>query len=495
MHPRITAALLTGLGLLGGFGPVGRAAAPVPPALVLSPCELEHPLRLTVVPAECGVLQVPENPGDPAGRRIGLRIARVPAISRRKLADPLFVLAGGPGQAASSFYATVAGAFARINRDRDIVLVDQRGTGRSHLLDCPEDEETLYRAGEEEIARSTRACLRTLDARASVGWYTTSIAVQDLEAVRRALGYGPIDLYGVSYGTRVAQHYIRRFPGRVRAVILDGVLPPALAVGPAVALDAEAALQGILARCAQDAPCHARFADPVADYHAVRAALARAPASVQLPDPVSGAPRQLDFGADQLAAVLRLASYSADYAALLPLMLHGAASRADYAPLAAQFLLFQRAYGDIAVGMHNSVVCAEDVPFYDEHAIDRARLAQTFMGAAQVDALRTVCGIWPHGPVDADFHAPLASHVPALLLSGSADPVTPPAYAHAAARGFARARELVLAGFAHGQLTAPCMGRVLARFLEAPDPQALDARCLEKARPMPFFVTLNGPAP
>jgi len=145
--------------------------------------------------------------------------------------------------------------------------------------------------------------------------------------------------------------------------------------------------------------------------------------------------------------------------------------------------------------MHNSVVCAEDVPFYDAHAIERDRLAATFMGTAQVDGLRVVCGIWPHGPVDADFHAPLDSGVPALLLSGSADPVTPPAYARTAAGGFAHARALVLEGFAHGQLTAPCMGRVLARFLEAPDPKALDASCLEKARPMPFFVTLNGPAP
>jgi pimeloyl-ACP methyl ester carboxylesterase len=477
------------------LGDIPGACAQAAPTLTLSSCELVHPLRLTVVAAECGVLSVAENPADPHSRRIGLHVARVPAISRRKLADPLFVLAGGPGQAASAFYATVAGAFARINRDRDIVLIDQRGTGGSNLLDCPEDEAALYRASDAQILESTRACLSTLSARASVAYYTTSIAVQDLEQVRRALGYARIDLYGVSYGTRVAQHYIRRFPEAVRAVILDGVLPPTLAIGPAAALDAENALRAILTRCLEDPPCQAHFADPPADYLAVRAALARGAVHVRLPDPTGGEPRQLDFGPDQLAMVLRLASYSSDYSALLPLMLHAAQASADYTQLAAQFLLIQRSFEDVATGMNNSVVCAEDVPFYDTHAIDRAALAATFMGTSQIDGLRSVCGVWPRGPMDADFHAPLKSTVPALLLSGSADPVTPPAYAQQAAAGFTHARQLVLAGFAHGQLTAPCMGRVLARFLEAPDPAALDVSCTARARPLPFFVTVNGPAP
>ncbi|HEY1492480.1 MAG TPA: alpha/beta fold hydrolase, partial [Steroidobacteraceae bacterium] len=416
MMRMLTAAVL-GAGLLLGLPQNVRAAA----VLALSPCELTHPLRLTVVPAECGVLTVAEHPGDPASRRLGLHVARVPAVSRRKLADPLFVIAGGPGQAASAFYATVAGAFARINRDRDIVLLDQRGTGGSNLLDCPGDEETLYRLSDAQVAQQTRACLSALGARADVAYYTTSIAVQDLEQVRRALGYARIDIYAVSYGTRVAQHYIRRYPQAVRAVILDGVLPPELAVGPAVALDAENALRAILARCQNDAACHAQFAEPREDYLAVRAALTKGPVRVRLPDPLHGAARELAFGSDQLAMVLRLASYSADYSALLPLLLHTARAGADYSQLAAQFLLIQRSYEDVATGMHNSVVCAEDVPFYDTHAIDRAQLAATFMGASQIDGLRIVCGVWPRGPVDADFHAPLKSTVPALLLSGSDD--------------------------------------------------------------------------
>jgi pimeloyl-ACP methyl ester carboxylesterase len=472
--------------------PPGVYAAP---ALPLTACVIEHPLRLSVLAADCGVLEVPENPAAPQGRQIGLHVARIPAVSRRKLADPLFVLAGGPGQAAGAFYATVAGAFERVHRERDIVLIDQRGTGSSNALECAEDEDGLYRASEAEVAAATRRCLAALGARAEVAYYTTSVAVTDLERVRAALGYERLNLYGVSYGTRVAQHYLRRYPARVRAVILDGVVPPQLVIGPAIALDAESALRRILARCAAEAQCRARFGNPQDDYQALRVTLRQRTIPVALPDPSTGERQHLEFNLDHLASVLRLGGYSADYAALLPLLLHDAAARADYTPLAAQFLLLQRAYEGLAVGMHNSVLCAEDVPRYDTLTIDRAALAQTFIGTAAVDTLTTICRLWPRGPVDADFHAPLQSVVPALLLSGSEDPVTPPQYASQAAAGFAHAREVVLAGFGHGQLTAPCVGRLLAQFLAHASVETLDLRCTSLARPMPFFTSLNGPPP
>ena len=467
------------------------SGAPLTP-LTLTPCVIEHPLRLTVVPAECGELEVPENPQSPQGRQIRLHVARAPAISRRPEADALFVLAGGPGQAATAFYASVAGAFGRIQRERDIVLIDQRGTGGSNELACKEDEARLYEATGPEVAELARRCLIALSARADPAFYTTSLAVADLERVRAALGYARIDLYGVSYGTRVAQQYLRRYPKRVRALILDGVVPPQLAIGPDVALDAESALHGILRRCSAEPPCRARFSDPMQDYEAVRAHLAAGALPLRVTDPSGGALRQVSFGAGELATVLRLGGYSADYAALLPLFLNLGA-HGDFSALAAQSLLLTRSFEGIALGMHNSVVCAEDVPFWG--AIDRERLARTFMGAAQVEALATLCSIWPHGAVDQDLHAPLASAVPTLLLSGGDDPVTPPRYAQLAAAQFTQARQIVLAGFGHGQLTVPCMDRVLQDFLSHPVIAALDLSCLDRARPMPFFTSVNGPPP
>ncbi|HUA90100.1 MAG TPA: alpha/beta fold hydrolase [Steroidobacteraceae bacterium] len=488
--PTVPLRLLGALALCLGGAPAGAA----PPGLALTPCVLEHPLKLSVTPAECGVLEVAENPKDPAGRRIALAVARVPAISTRKRPDALFVLAGGPGQSARQFYASVARAFARIGRDRDIVLLDQRGTGGSNPLTCPEDEDRLYQATGAEVAALARSCLATVRRHADPAFYTTSLAVGDLERARAALGYASIDLYGVSYGTRVAQQYLRRYPARVRALILDGVVPATLAIGPDVALDAERAVAAILKRCTGQPGCAQRYPDVLGDYARVRAALAAHPVPVSVPDPSSGKLQHFDFDHDQLGSVLRLSGYSADYAALLPLLLDGAAA-GDYGPLAAQFLVLKRSFESIALGMHNSVVCAEDVPYWDAAAIDRAALARTFMGAAQVDALTTLCGIWPHGPVDADLHAPLASPVPALLLSGGDDPVTPPAYAAQAARGLTGALSLTLPGLGHGQLTAPCMDRVLAAFLERGTATNLEVSCLAADRPMPFFTSVNGPGP
>jgi pimeloyl-ACP methyl ester carboxylesterase len=475
--------------------PALGAPAPAAAVLTLTPCELEHPLHLSVVAAMCGVLSVAENPDEPAGRRIGLQVAKVPAVSRAGSADALFVLAGGPGQAAGAFYASLAGAFGRIHRDRDIVLVDQRGTGKSNPLECPEEADWREAASPAQVTASAQRCLEGLRTHARAAFYTTSVAVRDLEAVRAALGYARIDLYGVSYGTRVAQQYLRRYPQHVRAVILDGVVPPELAIGPQVALDAESALHRILTRCVSEKGCRERFGDPSRDYEALRVKLAQHAVAVTLPDPAAGEPRLVEFGHDEFATVLRLGAYSADYAALLPLLLHTAATKADFAPLAAQFLLLTRSYETLATGMHNSVVCTEDVPFWENRALDRAASAATFMGAAAIDALIALCRVWPHGPIDADLHQPLHASAPALLLSGGDDPVTPPAYARQAARGFSQVLQLELPGFGHGQLTAPCMDRVLAQFLRLGSTTDLDTSCTRNARPLPFFTSVNGPPP
>src|SRR5882757_8852708 len=461
--------------------------------LALTACKLEDPSKVAIVLAECGDLSVPENPAEPGGRSILVRVARVPAINRHKQPDPLFVLAGGPGMAATTFYASAAFSFERIHRDRDIVLVDQRGTGKSNPLNCALDDDDLYRASDAEVAANAHRCLATLEKTANVAFYTTSIAVQDLDSVRAALGYQRINLYGVSYGTRVAQHYVRRFPDRTRAVILDGVVPPQLALGPATALNAEQALMRILARCANDSECKKRFGDPAASYHSLRSSLQAHPVPVSLADPTSGKPSKLDFTEYHLATVLRLGSYTAEQAALLPLMLHSATASVNFTPLASQFLLVNRSYGDaLAYGMHNSVVCSEDVPYWDLQKVNRAELEKTYLGTAQLDGLKSMCSVWPRGPIDADFHAQLHSEVPALLLSGGDDPVTPPADAEQARRGFAHGIHIVMKGFGHGQLTAPCVDRVMAKFIALGGIEGLDVSCTRNDTPMPFFITVGG---
>ena len=470
----------------------GRPAAAATGTVSLHECRLEHPLKVASVAARCGVLEVAENPAEPHGRTIRLHVAVVPALNRRSHAAPLFLLAGGPGQAASDLYVSYAGAFARVNRNHDIVLLDQRGTGQSEPLFCdyPED----WRETRDElpaIRQATLACLARYGER--VRYYTSSVAALDLERARAALGYAQIDLYGASYGTRMAELYLRHHADVVQAVILDGVTYPEQAIGPETPLDGERALDLILRRCRSSPQCAAAYPDLGTEYGALRAKFGPGSASLNLPDPSSGEPLELDFNRGVLAAALRLLSYNATQASLLPTLIHQASS-GRLAGLAAQTVMMAREIrGQLASGMQNSVVCSEDVPFFP--AVDRQRLDATYQGTEQLDALAEICKLWPKGPVDADLHDPLHSEVPSLLLSGEADPVTPPANAERLARGLARHRLLVLSGEGHGQLATGCMPRVVAAFLDARDPQALDAACLEVHRPAPFFVGSTGPAP
>jgi pimeloyl-ACP methyl ester carboxylesterase len=495
-HTLVPSALLLGYALLTGAANAADSPVPATARLTLAPCQPEHPEHIASVTAECGVLSVPENRDRPGGRRISLYVARVPAINRRKRPDPLFVLAGGPGMAATTFYTTVAPAFERIRRDRDIVLLDQRGTGRSNPLNCQLSDDLIAEATDAQIVAEAGRCLKQTSAHADVAYYTTSVAVRDLDEVRAALGYEQINLYGGSYGTRVAQHYVRRYPTHTRSVVLDGVVPPTLALGPAVALDAEQALLSILSRCAEEPECRAHFGDPAADYRKLSARMRAQPVPILLADPTTGESSKLVLSMLHLATVLRLATYTPQEAALLPLILHRASESGDFKPLASQYLLVSRSLGGVlSYGMHNSVVCAEDVPFYGGIAIDRRRLEQTYLGPSAVDGLRDICQVWPRGPIDGDFHEPLHAAVPALLLSGSDDPATPAASGELASRGFKNGLHVTLKGFGHGQLVAPCVDRVMARFVDAASVQGLDVSCTSLDKPTPFFTSLNGPPP
>lgn len=467
--------------------------------VALEDCRLEQAQGLGSVAAECGSLEVPENRSIADGRRISLFVARIPALSRRRSPDPLFILAGGPGLGASAFYAATAPAFARINRDRDLILVDQRGTGRSSPLLCPVDEQQLWDADAATTAQLMRECRDRLAVDHDLAQYTTSVAVRDLEAVRVALGYGAINIYGSSYGTRVAQHYARRFPQHARALILDGVVPPERVLGTTTPVDAEATLERIFARCREAPACRERFGDPAQDYLELRRKLDNGPISLRLAHPRSGEIINMDFTAQLFAGALRLASYSADQAALLPLTLAMANRENRFEPLAAQFLVATAGYDALlAYGMHNSVICSEDVPLFDAEHLRRRELEGTFLGTAQVDSLLSLCADWPRGPVDKDLHQKLASDTPALLLSGTADPVTPAAFGDEAALGFSAALHLKFRDQGHGQLGQPCVDRLMAQFLDKATPgqvPEVDSACIERIQPPPFFLSVNGPAP
>ncbi|HEU0225002.1 MAG TPA: alpha/beta hydrolase [Steroidobacteraceae bacterium] len=463
--------------------------------LSLAPCRISDPHGLVSVEARCGKLSVPEDPDEPQGAAIQLAVAVVPAIATRAKPDPLFLLAGGPGQGAIEGYAPLLGAFAGVRRERDLVLVDQRGTGGSNRLDCEMPEEA-FASGEippATLREMARACLAGLDARPQ--FYTTSIAVRDLEAVRAALGYERINVFGASYGTRVAQHYARRHPERTRTVALDSVIPPDLVLIPRIALESQTALDGTFARCQADAACNARFPQVAAQFRLLDERLRRVAPVIPFADPVSGDGGELEVTRAHLLTMARMLTYSARTASLLPLVVHEAASRGNYAPLAAQAeMIGEDLERMIAMGMHHSVVCAEDAPRFDG-AVDRAELARTYMGPTMLDAMTAICEVWPRGPADPDFSEPLDSRVPALLFSGEFDPATPAAYGSTAAAGFRNGLHLVVPGQGHGTTRLPCVQRLLRQFIDRGSPAGLDTSCVDEIRPAPFFLSFSGPAP
>lgn len=466
--------------------------------LDLADCRISGGPGFPSIKARCGTLARPLNPAEPDAGSIDIRVAVVPALDLTPEPDPLVPLAGGPGQAAIRSYAGYLAAFGRVRRNRDILLIDQRGTGESARLDCdygeePGDDLVDGQYSREKTLAFTESCLADLphDPR----YFTTSVAVTDLEAVRVALGYPALNLYGVSYGSRVAQHYARRYPEATRTIVLDGVVPPQLPLGPEIATEAQRAVESILSRCAEQPSCHQRFPDVAAGFETLKTALDTEPVEVELADPLTGKIDVVSFGRGEFAGAIRLLAYHPNTIALMPLLISEAAD-GNYQPLAAQFRMTAVALADsLALGMHNSIMCTEDVPFYDEARVDYAALEASYMGPVQLEALKAICSRWPAGVIDDDFREPLATNIPVLLLSGSADPITPPRYAELAKAELERARPLIGNGQGHGQFIVGCTPRLIGEFVAAADPDAIDPECMGRSFVMPFFLGFAGPDP
>lgn len=462
--------------------------------LELQDCRISAGPGAPSTAARCGTMIRPLDPSGVEPGEIELRVAVVPALNLTPEPDPVVPIAGGPGQGSIQFYAAYSAAFKDVGRNRDILLIDQRGTGESATMDCDFDDDLLEGEYSVELTiEYTERCLEQLphDPR----FFTTSVAVTDMEAVRKALGYPALNLYGISYGSRVAQHFARRYPGSTRSIVIDGVVPPQLPLGPEIATESQKAVDRILARCAEDTACNERFPALADDFVRVVAELRSAGVPIMVPEPSTGRPEEITFGAAEFSAAVRLLAYHPNSIALLPLLIDEA-GKGNYVPLGSQYMMTMIALTDaMSLGMHNAVMCTEDVPFYDRSMIDYAGLEASYMGALQLEALEAICSVWPAGPIDDGFHMPLATDLPVLLLSGDADPITPPRYAELAAVDLTNARHLIGKGQGHGQLRVGCTHRLIAKFIDSADPAALDAECLQRSFVMPFFLSFSGPKP
>ena len=457
--------------------------------IVFEPCALTAPGQS--VEAQCAKIDVPENHDAPQGRRIELALAFIPASGTAE-ADPIFMIAGGPGQSAIESYPMVQSAFDDVDRNRHVLLLDARGTGGSHPLHCKAGDEMFSDPASEtpEAARRfTEACRDALSKTADLRFYTTADHVRDLDLVRDKLGVDRINLVGISYGTRVAQQYAAAHPRHTRAVVLDSVVPNTLVLGQEHARNLESALDAQFARCRADAACAKHLGDPRKQLALVRERLqAGGIAPVRYRDPVSGEWREEVPRYGHLAGLLRMYAYQPAMSATLPLLLHEAAQQ-RYESLLAQARMLSGDLGDsIAMGMSLSVTCSEDASEFRSNADD----AGTVLGTSLSDFIVAQCAVWPKGERAADFRKPLSGDVPVLAISGEFDPVTPPRYGDEVVKTLPHGRHLVLPGQGHSVLGIGCMPKLFAQFIETAEARALDATCLQRLSAQPPFAGSYG---
>jgi len=482
---QIPLSLLLAAALFGG----GHVFAATPAEESLTPCRLVGLAQ----EVRCGSVEVAEDPRASEGRRIKIQFAVVPALAKNKAPDPLFVLAGGPGQAAMQVAPLALPMLAQINTRRDLVFVDQRGTGKSNPLLCPIEEKKARVADSFDLPRQIErigACLRSLDA--DPRQYTTWIAVRDLDAVRAQLHAEKINLWGASYGTRVELEYLRQFPDRVRTAVLDGTAPPDMRLPASFAVDGQAALDRTIEACARDPACATRFPDFAAQVEALFKRFSSRPLPLTLTDPLTGRVEQLPFTRESMLAALRTPLYAPQLAVMLPYVIDRAASN-DFAPLTAMLTSFgSNDSMRLAWGMHFAVVCAEDMPRID--ASDRAAAAATRFGTGFIELYEAACKQVAHLPAPAEFYTLPTAGVPVLLLSGGADPATPPRHAAAVAKALPNSRHLIAPNLGHGVSAHGCAPEMIARFVRQATFDGVDAACLERLPAPPFFRPPTGVA-
>jgi pimeloyl-ACP methyl ester carboxylesterase len=431
---------------------------------------------------------VPVTRDQPGGPTLPLHVTVAPAFREAARADPLFVLAGGPGEAGSDVLPLLSTAFRRVRATRDIVLIDQRGTGLSGRLDCPSrpEQETMLEA---QLDQEMFDCIAQAKKRQSLAVYTTANAARDIEEVRVALGYGKINVWGGSYGTRLGQVYARAYPASVRTLVLDGVAAPEQVI-PAGGRDSQTALDNLFAACAKDTACNKAYPNLRAEFEAVSARVDKGDVVVAMADPRTAIPGKVAMSSARYQGTIHSILYSAADTRRLPFLLHNA-FLGRWEPFVARRNLANdvSADGSAAMVLHLAVVCAEDVPRMTPALLASDAGALT---RALAERMPAICKAVDVPPVA--WKAPATIDAPALLFSGALDPVTPPHRAVSAAKHMTHARHIIVTNAGHGVSQLGCTPRLLRTFLDNPD-RPLDAKCLDEIPAPSFQLGSAGPQP
>lgn len=488
--------MTTGIALASFLDAASSQTSSVPSKTGTRTCRIEGlPNEL-----QCGVIQRPLDPAKPDGMHIGVHYLVVPAMARNKQPDPVLMLAGGPGQSAIGVAAAVLPRLTRLNYRRDLVFIDQRGTGKSAPLQCEDDSKLPVAQALDPVAQASRLdqC-RTALMRLPYGdlrFYTTTIAMQDFEAVRQQLGAPQWNLIGASYGTRAALEYLRQYPEKVRRAVLDGVAPPDMVLPASFSTDGQTALDASLLACEQEPVCAAQYPQLRQQWAALLQGL---PRMVSVNHPVTGLPERFTLTRELLLRSVRTPLYVPALTAALPAAIDAASQGRFEGLLGLGSTMATRKGMRVSMGMHFSVVCAEDVP---RLAASGDKPGADF-GNADASFYSEACKNWPRGAVPTEFYTVPATHSPVLVLSGGADPATPPRHGQRVAQALgvqdkSLVQHIVVPQAGHGVAGVGCMSEVLFRFIDAKQNSAAlpqDASCATRIpRPGVFVPAQTGAA-
>jgi len=459
--------------------------------ITLSDCQL----GATQIKAKCGTYEVYENRATKKGRKISLKIVLIPATGDKREPEPLVYFAGGPGGSATEDAAGIAQAFPQILAHRDLLFVDQRGTGGSHPLDCK-----FYDAADLQTylgyffpLDDVRKCREQLETNSDLKLYTTTIAADDMDEVRAALGYERLNLFGGSYGTRAALTYLKRHSQHVRAAVLQGISPTDHFMPSDFPMQTERALQGVLSECLADKACSEAFPNIKEETKSVLAELIKGPVEVEIQKPRSNDRAKVKLSRDLAAEAIRYMLYSPVPASRVPLVLH-LASQGNYAPLAQTAIRYRlNLVGSGSNGMYLSVTCAEDLPWIKPGEGERMA-ANTFLGDYRLRQQREACTLWPRAEIERDYAQPVKSDVPVLILTGQWDPVTPPANGERAAKTLTNSLHVVVPSGAHGLdglEGMDCIDNLIVDFIERGSVAGLNTGCVKNIRRKGFAVNMN----
>jgi pimeloyl-ACP methyl ester carboxylesterase len=449
------------------------------PKLALTDCAIQN----LAGKAKCGAYEVYENRATKKGRKITLKIVLIPATSDKREPDPFVYFAGGPGSAATEDAAGLAQAFPQILAHHDMLFVDQRGTGGSHPLDCKfyDDADLQTYLGYFFPLDDIRKCRAQLEPNSDLKLYTTTIAADDMDELRAALGYERLNLFGGSYGTRAALTYLKRHPEHVRTAMLQGVSPTDQYMPSDFAQQTERALQGVLSECVADKICSEAFPNIKEEAKAVLAQLIKGPVEVEIQKPNSTDRVKLKLSRDLAAVAIRYMLYSPVPASRVPLMLHLAA-QGNYVHLTYAALEYRKNLVSTGSnGMYLSVTCAEDLPWIKPG--EGERMAEnTFLGDYRLRQQREACALWPRAEIERDYAQPVKSDVPVLILTGEWDPVTPPSNGERTAKTLTNSLHVVVPHGAHGLgglEGMDCIDNLIVEFIEKGSTKGLNTDCVK----------------